>query len=146
MRVKIDIDIPKGMRFTEIMLREGVSAGSQYLESRIKRSFKAGTGRWYRRPGRWHRASAPGETPAVDYGDLRNAIEHDVRSTHNSVIGRIGTNVRQRTFIMGYERTLEFGTRRIKARPFMRRTAYEELRTLRAVIGSAARREGRRLK
>lgn len=42
------------------------------------------SGRWYRRPGRWHRASAPGEYPAKDTGGLRASEDFDV--TENSVI------------------------------------------------------------
>lgn len=146
MKVRIDIDIPKGMRLTSTMMRAGIDAGSLYLSGRIRQSFKPGTGRWYKRPGRWHRASVPGATPAVDYGNLKNAIEHDVREHRDTIVGQIGTNVRARGFIMGYERKLEFGSSRTQARPFMRRTAYEEVEAMRSVIGNAARRTGRTLK
>lgn len=96
---------------------------------------KPGTGRWYRRPrrdkagkirrsksgktiyGKPHRASAPGEPPAVDTGALRNSIHYVERRG----LGIVGTNMRKAP-------ALEFGTNtagksrkvRIAKRPFFR--------------------------
>lgn len=57
-----------------------------------------------------HRASAPGDTPAVDSARLRQSIGvQKVGEGHY----RVGTNVK-------YALYLEFGTRGMAARPFMR--------------------------
>lgn len=59
---------------------------------------------------RTHQASAPGEAPAVDYGQLINSIQ--VRNV-TDLTSTIGTNVR-------YAVPLEFGSRKIKPRPVWR--------------------------
>lgn len=64
-----------------------------------------------------HQASAPGDPPAVDTGDLRSRIGvQKIKPGHY----RVGTN-------LIYAPWLEFGTRRMKARPFMR-PALEKVR------------------
>jgi hypothetical protein len=68
------------------------------------------SGRLYRRGGRTHQASAPGQAPAVDFGQLINSIQvqnvTDLTST-------VGTNVE-------YAMALEMGSRRIAPRPVWR--------------------------
>lgn len=56
-----------------------------------------------------HTASAPGETPAMDTGALANSIQTEMDSQTS---GTIFTN-------MEYAAYLEFGTRKMAARPFM---------------------------
>ncbi|MBA2706940.1 MAG: hypothetical protein H0U59_03945 [Gemmatimonadaceae bacterium] len=90
------------------------------LESEIKRLLLTpGRGRIYRRgKTRTHQASAPGDPPAPDAGNLLRSITHEVVSPTTV---RVGTNVE-------YAEPLEFGTvtagrgRRtvILPRPFMR--------------------------
>jgi HK97 gp10 family phage protein len=68
------------------------------------------TGREYRRRGRIHIASAPGESPAVDTGFLINSIQTDVKSDTETVV----------TIAAEYAEALEFGTENMAARPFVR--------------------------
>lgn len=78
-----------------------------------------GSGRTYfRGKGRFHRASAPGEPPAADTGQLRGSIGHDDRSTPRKISIRVGTNLKKAV-------KLEFGDKRVAARPFMRPSARE---------------------
>lgn len=102
------------------------------MEKEIKMSMKAGSGRMYGK----HRASAPGEPPAVDTGRLRGSIstnwsgsgmakgstegvargedgvgQPDAKEDMFTVV--VGTNVPYASF-------LEFGTRNMAPRPFMR--------------------------
>jgi len=69
--------------------------------------------RTYIRHGKEHKASAPGEPPAVDTGRLRSSITHAVETTDNEVIGYVGSNVE-------YAKWLELGTERVAERPFLR--------------------------
>jgi len=64
-------------------------------------------------PHRTHRASAPGESPAVDTGFLIGSIgiEVDTEEGHR-VVGKISASA-------PYAKHLEFGTRDMSARPFM---------------------------
>lgn len=61
-----------------------------------------------------HRASAPGEPPAVDTGLLRGSIQIDPSGLSQSMPTiRVGTN-------LVYARPLEYGTFRMAPRPYMR--------------------------
>lgn len=75
-------------------------------------SGSPGRGRVYQRGSVTHQASAPGDVPAIDTGRL-------IGSINIARIGpmrvRVGTNVK-------YAYSLEFGTRRVAARPWVRRT------------------------
>ena len=109
------------------------------LERDIKLSMKPGTGNEYIRGGKIHRASAPGQPPAVDTGRLRASITFnwsgsgrarapidnpsketkpsdsvgEPRAERHAVIVVVGTNVK-------YGRYLELGTTKIKPRPYLR--------------------------
>jgi HK97 gp10 family phage protein len=69
--------------------------------------MKAGTGIQYGK----HRASSPGQPPAVDTGRLRASITHEVEVSED-ITGRVGTNV-------VYSKFLEHGTSKMAARPFL---------------------------
>jgi hypothetical protein len=73
------------------------------------------TGRTYRVPGtkKLYTASAPGEPPAVQLGDLRKSVKFGVEKEGESVVGYVGTDL-----IKGP--MLEFGTKRMAARPWLR--------------------------
>ena len=113
------------------------------LEREIKLSFKPGTGRQYKRTksGKFHIASVAGKAPAVDTGRLRAGIARIFswsprrraliddrvkeskakdgvsrpKASKGNWIGRVGTNVDYASF-------LEFGTSKMRMRPFMRRS------------------------
>ena len=74
---------------------------------------KKGRGRSYpRKSGPPHTASAPGDPPATDTGELKNNITMDVIRRGKTVVGQIisGAN---------YSEHLEFGTVNMEARPFL---------------------------
>jgi hypothetical protein len=65
-------------------------------------------GRVYKRHGKSHRASAPGESPAVDTGALVNSVGFELLEQG---VGMVFTN-------QEYSPALEFGYARMAARPF----------------------------
>jgi len=90
--------------------RKAIFRGGAHLEGALKKKLsQSGTGREYRtgRKGKryaMHRASAPGQPPAVDTGRLRSSITHNVTGRVGSslpdpggskekVRGYVGTNV-----------------------------------------------------
>lgn len=90
-----------------------VRATAHGIEGDIKNAMRSPkSGRVYRRGGRSHQASAPGEAPAVDMGQLINSIQVTNVSELTSVIG---TNVRHAI-------PLEFGSRKMAPRPIWRPT------------------------
>lgn len=66
-------------------------------------------GNVYKKKGKEHTASAPGEAPAVDTGILMGQIDVKVDSPLQA---RVGTNNE-------YAEHLEFGTSRMEPRPFL---------------------------
>lgn len=101
-----------------------VTDGADYVESQLKTSMaepKHGN-----RYGA-HVASAPGESPAVDSGNLTGSI--DIVQA-NTLEAKIGTPVE-------YSLYLEDGTSRMAARPLWARTAKESLPTLQAMLDKA---------
>ena len=88
------------------------------------------TGRVYTRRGKRHQASAPGEAPATDTGSLVGslAIEPDPDG--------LGTKVVARSI---YAAWLEFGTRRVAARPFFARSFELHKKPIRRAIGAAVK-------
>lgn len=76
-------------------------------------------GRTYRRGRRVHQASAPGEAPAIDQGDLANSYDAYMESEHSGVVRAT----------VGHAVHTEFGTKKMAARPHMR-PALEKVRPI----------------
>jgi len=69
--------------------------------------------------------SKPGEFPHKDYGLLRQSIATDY--DQSTLTARIGS-------ALSYAKYLELGTRKMRPRPFLRRTLAEERETIRQMI------------
>lgn len=75
------------------------------------------TGRIYKKtkPKRTHQASAPGEAPMTDLGDLAGSVDDDISPMAATVGSRLA-----------YAAYLEHGTRRMAARPVWRPVAEKQ--------------------
>lgn len=109
-------------------LMEGPKSGRTYRRAAIKKSYKVGSkafrawkgsGARFRFSGgrattvigyKFHRASAPGESPAVDMGLLRESIQAQMTGELSAIVF---TN-------QAYAPVLEFGGAHILPRPFMK--------------------------
>lgn len=92
-------------------MRDGLEAGARVVETRVKILLsQPGSGNEYQRGSRNHRASAPGDPPAVDLGTLRASIAVDRVTAEEAIIAPH----------TDYAEYLEFGTRTMAARPYMR--------------------------
>lgn len=92
---------------------EPATAAAIVLVDLIKQILsQPGGGRVYRRGGVTHTASLPGDPPAPDTGALRRSIGFQITGP-----GRVGVGVEAGA---PYWRFLEFGTRFIEPRPFLR--------------------------
>lgn len=88
-----------------------VASLAEDMTTAIKMSMQQkGTGRTYKRGSKTHTASAPGEPPAVDNGELRGSIR----------IMRMGNMHYRIVDGVEYGIYLEFGTRHMAKRPFVR--------------------------
>lgn len=92
-----------------------LEASGRKVEADAKRSILQGkkSGKIYKRGGIIHRASAPGEAPANDTGRLANSLATYLVRAQNYAIVTAGRGIAR------YAALLEFGTRRMAARPFL---------------------------
>ena len=88
------------------------------------------TGRLYRRRSIVHQASAPGEAPATDLGNLVISI------TINPIPARLRVNINAGA---SYAAALEFGTKHIEPRPYMRVSLIENLPQIKDDVSDAIR-------
>ena len=99
---------PKTMR----LLDAAVKKTAFDIETDAKLSIMTGpkTGRTYKRGKGEHQASAPGEPPATDYGNLVNGISTEHKKKLESWV----------VSAADYSLDLELGTENMEARPFMK--------------------------
>lgn len=94
--------------------KDGLADVGVEVTNRVKRLLsQPGTGRVYRRRRVTHRASRPGQPPAVDTGRLRSSYTWRTGEDAEGFFVEVGTNVKYAPF-------LEFGTRRMRPRPHLR--------------------------
>lgn len=94
----------------DIAVSDAIAETALELERDVKLAIQRGpaTGRVYEKysPRRTHQASAPGQAPATDTGNLIGSIYADIAKMSATVGSRLA-----------YSHYLEFGTRRMAARP-----------------------------
>jgi hypothetical protein len=97
-----------------------VLKGVLIYEGAVKRKLStAGKGRIYKSRSRTHRASLPGDPPALDTGRLRGSVDHtEPKVTRHAVEAQVGTNVE-------YARRLERGGRDSRGRYIAPRPEWE---------------------
>ena len=101
----------------------------KYLVDEIKkdmRSSKSGRTYYLKFIGK-HIAAADGESPAVRYGNLINAVEYKITEVGDQLIGMIGVNLDKDE--IGYAYFLEMGFRvggKIYIKPYIRRITFEQ--------------------
>ena len=93
--------------------REVVKGGAQFIRGEAIKSIQTGpkSGRLYEKynPKRTHRASAPGQSPASDTGNLVRNIKVNQK---NKDVAEVQSNA-------PYSAFLEFGTSKMLPRPFL---------------------------
>lgn len=108
--VTLNFPVIEGM--TQRAAEGGLRAALGEYEAILKGDVlnRPGTGRQYGR----HTASAPGQPPAPDLGNLRANTNADpaIRADGDDLVGRVVAN-------SAYASALHAGTERIAARPFM---------------------------
>jgi len=98
------------------------------------RKQKTKYNRYKARRRRFYIPSAPGQAPHKDTGHLRMNVRKETNKASMTTNGpwtaeaRVGTNV-------PYGKWLEFGTRKMRARPWLRRTLNENIGEIRRLLG-----------
>lgn len=109
-------------------VRRGLLAAALIVRNRAAELVAKGpkTGRIYRRGAVTHRASAPDQAPASDTGNLLRSIGHEAQGLAAIIFAAAA-----------YARALEFGTRTIAPRPFLRRALAERAQEARDAVAKA---------
>jgi HK97 gp10 family phage protein len=103
--------IPKMKAQAPGLIKAVVLKAATEFETLVKTSMQGGkSGAVYGR----HQASAPGEPPAIDTGNLINSIRHEAEDGGFTQV--ISANAE-------YAQHLEYGTRKMAPRPYMRPAA-----------------------
>lgn len=92
--------------------------------------FTDAQGRLRRGKERWkpHTASAPGKPPARDTSELVQSIKYTIEGKGKTIIGKVGTDT-----IQG--KMMEFGTRRVAPRPWLRKSFEKAEGKVRTILG-----------
>jgi len=121
------IDITFKSNVSEVMKKIDSTARGRMLEAvmevrnktleTLSGPRKADPDRIYKVPGtqRLYQASSPGEAPASATGALRQSVKGTVEKEGKQVVGMVGTD-------LDYGRMLEFGTKHMEARPWLRKS------------------------
>lgn len=123
MQIEITVkdETPELLQKVNAAIGRWVRKAAAYVEGQLKSSMaEPKTGRRYGD----HIASAPGESPAVDSGNMTGSITQIFPSTLEA---RVGTPVE-------YALYLEDGTNKMAARPLWQKTASESLPTLEKML------------
>ena len=85
------------------------------------------TGRAYKRGAKIHTASAPGEFPKTDRGELVRSITTNIVDKNTVVGGQIIASA-------DHAEALEFGTTKMKKRPFMQKTLDQQTKRVHKIF------------
>ena len=102
-------------------LRNDLGIGMEHIIEQMKYDVEstidtgARSGRIYKRGSRMHQASAPGEFPKTDTGELTASFYKEIQKKFNQVIGILGNDA-------PYAKAVEFKPASDGGRPFMRPT------------------------
>lgn len=103
--------LPQIARKLPVLVGAVVQKTAMRVERRAKDSMQLShSGRRYQRGKKSHQASAPGETPAIDTGNLVNSIGNKMTGPASAEVF-VGAE---------YGAALEFGTSKMAARPSLR--------------------------
>ena len=113
MKKRLTVDAPK--KLSRALTRSVMVVRGEAIDS-IASGVKSGA--TYKRGGKDHTASAAGEAPATDTGKLISGITTEVKIMDKELVGMV------KAFAAdgkggNYATHLEFGTRKMGARPFM---------------------------
>jgi len=104
-------------RIAQVAKERMLEAVQEVRNETLKTLSGSRHGRTYKVPGtnRTYTASAPGEAPAQATAGLRGSIRSTVEGEGKQIVGKVGTDKE-------YGPMLEYGTHRMAARPWLRKS------------------------
>jgi len=100
------------------------------VRNRVLETLSGGrSGRTYLVPGtrRSYTASAPGQPPATATSELRQSVKSSIEGKGRSVLGKVKAEAK-------HALPLEFGTKNMAARPFMKPSFDKSLDAIRRIL------------
>lgn len=133
---KVTFDVNLAQKVAMDAAQRGVRAATleakRILQVDILSSDPPRTGKVYPRgKDNFHRASAPGESPAPDTGQLRALVQVEFEKNATVAIGRVVSNLEKSA-------KLELGTEKIAPRPFLSRVPKEFSKRIKEAFDRAA--------
>lgn len=129
--IQLKSNIPNAIKSIQDAQVQRMTEACIYIQGKVKEKLSGPrTGRVYKVPGTLHKtytASAPGEPPAVMLGQLRQSIKFAIDATIKGIVGLVGSDLKKAPM-------LEYGTSRIKPRPFLRPTFQENIDSIKAIL------------
>lgn len=110
-RGSIRIDNAKAMRLADDKIRLGLITAGETARQLLDQELRQ-PGKGELRPGGMSRASRPGDPPAPDTGALRRSLATELSRKADGLVMEVSANKE-------YAAPLEFGTEKMKPRPFM---------------------------
>ena len=121
-RMVVAIEEVKGFTMEEMTKSKGGRTYTHYFYTDANGKLRRGRKRW--KP---HTASAPGAFPARDTGELIQHLLTEVSGEGGKTIGRFGTDRK-------YGPMLEFGTKKMAARPWLRPSFERKQKDIEAIF------------
>ena len=120
-------------------LSDAIGVAAELVRTEAVRSIQRGSrsGITYKRGSVFHRASAPGEQPKTDTGSLVSSIFSSLRKDRSRPVAFVGSDI-------VYAKHLEFGTRRMAARPWLQPAFDRMLPKMIGIIHAAFHKAARR--
>lgn len=115
LKKRLQKDAPRNLK--KAMTKSAMLVRGEAVSSILSGS-KSGVTYTKYNPSRTHTASAKGQAPASDTGNLASGISHEVVMEGRNVVGKI-TAFASDGSGGNYAKHLEFGTTNMDARPFM---------------------------
>lgn len=113
---------------TKRKMNRSVDIVRNHVVESIQRGAKSGETYELYNPRRTHTASAPGQPPATDTGFLVSNVSTQVKTQGKKVIGQIVSSA-------PYSVHLEFGTTKMRPRPFMQPALQKNKRKIQKIFG-----------
>lgn len=128
--VKLIRNSPQVIRAIEDVAAQRMAAATMAVRNQVLETLSGSrTGRRYRVPGtnRTYTASAPGEPPAVQLGDLRRSIGTRIITVGKELQGQVGSPLDKAAM-------LEHGTKHMQPRPWLRPSFQAALDTVKEIL------------
>jgi len=128
--IKLKLDTKELMsNLNQSASRRMLKAANEVRTEVLKTLSGSRSGRTYTVPGtkRTYTASAPGEAPAQATSDLRKSVKASVEGKGLSVLGKVKATA-------SHALPLEFGTRRMAPRPFMKPSLDRSISAIKSIL------------